>query len=58
MDIRPGEPTAPVAELCASAATLNAVLTGQASFDASLADGTVTVAGDLGAARRLLNAAI
>ena len=54
--IRPGEPTAPIAELRADAATLNAVLTGQASFDASLADGTVTVGGDLGAARRLLSA--
>ena len=54
--VRTGEPDHPVARLTTDPWTLNALLADPELLDARLADGSISVEGDLGATRQLLTA--
>ena len=55
--VEPGEPGSPDASIQTGPWTLNALLSDPGSLDTAIADGSVTVTGDLPAVRRLLQAA-
>ena len=54
--VQPGEPSSPDASLRTDPATLNALLEASREFDAAVSDGSVVVAGDVSALRRLVQA--
>lgn len=54
--VEPGEPTTPDASVHASPRSFNAVLADPTGLDAAIADGSISVTGDLPAVRRLLDA--
>ncbi|MDQ6777634.1 MAG: winged helix-turn-helix transcriptional regulator [Actinomycetota bacterium] len=56
LHLQPGEPGSPSASLRADPATLNALLETPGKLDAAVSDGSVVVAGDVAALRRLLYA--
>ena len=58
LHIQAGEPAAADARLRTDPATLNALLAEPALLDIRLTDGSVTIDGDLAAARRLLGSAV
>jgi hypothetical protein len=54
--VQPGEPASPDASLRTDPATFSALLEAPAALDAAVSGGSVAVAGDLSALRRLLQA--
>lgn len=55
VDVRAGEPATPDAVLTTTPAVLNDLLADPSAFDTALADGTLTVGGDVAAARSMLS---